>query len=86
MMHMRRHDLRARSGGEHLRVGPVAPHPDPGHDRCSARTSAVPVADYCWIVFSSNRDGGAQNLWRQSSDGTGTPERLKNTAFGAVRP
>ena len=26
-----------------------------------------------WIVFSSNREGGKQSLWRQASDGTGTP-------------
>ena len=32
-----------------------------------------------WIVFSSNRGNGFQNLWRQAADGTGTPERLTNT-------
>ena len=31
-----------------------------------------------WIVFSSNRTSGFQNIWRQASDGTGTPERLTN--------
>ena len=29
-----------------------------------------------WIVFSSNRESGFQNIWRQASDGTGAPERL----------
>ena len=27
-----------------------------------------------WIVFSSNRDGGGLQIWRQASDGTGEPE------------
>ena len=39
-----------------------------------------------WIVFSSNRGGGVQNLWRQSSDGTGMPERLTNTSSEQSSP
>jgi Tol biopolymer transport system component len=34
-----------------------------------------------WIVFASNRGGGAQSLWRQASNGTGNPERLTQAAF-----
>ncbi|HET9358513.1 MAG TPA: hypothetical protein VFO58_02130, partial [Vicinamibacterales bacterium] len=37
--------------------------------------------DDSWIIFSSNRGGGGQSLWRQASNGTGNPERLTQAAF-----
>jgi serine/threonine protein kinase len=39
-------------------------------------------SDDRWIVFVSQRDGGFQNLWRQSADGTGVPEQLTHTRNG----
>ena len=48
---------------------------DPGED-----SYPVWTPDGKRIVFSSNRDGGQNNLWWQAADGTGTAERLTTSS------
>ncbi len=38
--------------------------------------SPVWTPDDRWILFTSNREGGTANIWRQHADGTGTADHL----------